>query len=96
MKCASFQLESAEAAAAGKGFQNKDSLLGTGMKFEGEKYFVLQADDDRIIGKKGSTGFFIYKTGQGQELLHRFRGMTILESCENLMKIFGIINFKNE
>lgn len=37
------------------------------MKFEGEKYFVLQADDDRIIGKKGSTGFFIYKTGQGKE-----------------------------
>ncbi|EJW71437.1 hypothetical protein WUBG_17657, partial [Wuchereria bancrofti] len=57
-------LEQTEATAAGKGFQNKDALLGTGMKFEGEKYFVLQADDERIIGKKGSTGFFIYKTGQ--------------------------------
>ncbi|EYC41982.1 hypothetical protein Y032_0548g3278 [Ancylostoma ceylanicum] len=29
------------------------------------RYFVLNADDDRVIGKKGSQGFFIYKTGQG-------------------------------
>uniref|UniRef100_A0AAF5PM35 Profilin n=2 Tax=Wuchereria bancrofti TaxID=6293 RepID=A0AAF5PM35_WUCBA len=63
-KSDNFKLEQTEATAAGKGFQNKDALLGTGMKFEGEKYFVLQADDERIIGKKGSTGFFIYKTGQ--------------------------------
>ncbi|VDM67317.1 unnamed protein product [Strongylus vulgaris] len=55
-----------EAAAAGRGFANKDGLLGTGLKFEGEKYFVLNADDDRVIGKKGSQGFFIYKTGQGE------------------------------
>uniref|UniRef100_A0A914S3X5 Uncharacterized protein n=1 Tax=Parascaris equorum TaxID=6256 RepID=A0A914S3X5_PAREQ len=41
------------------------------MRFEGEKYFVLQADDDRIIGKKGSNGFFIYKTGQGHARLTR-------------------------
>ena len=61
----SLQLEPAEAAIAGRGFQNKESLLGTGMKLEGVKYFVLQADDERIIGKKGSNGFFIYKTGQG-------------------------------
>jgi hypothetical protein len=42
--------------------------LGTGLKFEGEKYFVLQADDERIIGKKASNGFFIYKTAQGSHL----------------------------
>ena len=59
------QLEPDEAVAAGKGFQNTASLLGRGMMFEKLKYFVLQADDERIIGKQGPNGFFIYKTGQG-------------------------------
>lgn len=39
-------------------------MLGTGLRFESEKYFVLQADDERIIGKKATSGFFIFKTGQ--------------------------------
>lgn len=60
-----FQLDPAEASAAAKGFEQKDALLGTGLKFEGDKYFVLQADEERVIGKKAGNGFFIYKTGQG-------------------------------
>ncbi|WKX97815.1 hypothetical protein Q1695_013472 [Nippostrongylus brasiliensis] len=63
-KSENFKITAEEAAAAGRGFTNKDGLLGTGLKFEGEKYLVLNADDDRIIGKKGPQGFFIYKTGQ--------------------------------
>ncbi|KHJ87857.1 hypothetical protein OESDEN_12362, partial [Oesophagostomum dentatum] len=31
------QITQEEAAAAGRGFANKDGLLGTGLKFEGEK-----------------------------------------------------------
>lgn len=54
-----------EATAAVNGFQQIESLTGTGLKFEEEKYFVLQADNERIIGKKTSNGFFIYKTKQG-------------------------------
>ncbi|KJH50901.1 Profilin [Dictyocaulus viviparus] len=65
-KSDNFKITPEEAAAAGRGFANKDGLLGTGLKFEGEKYFVLNADDDRVIGKKGSQGFFIYKTGQSK------------------------------
>jgi hypothetical protein len=61
-------LEPSEAAAAGRGFSNKEGLLGTGLRLEGEKYFVLQADDERLMGKRGSTGFFIYKTSQGNVL----------------------------
>lgn len=59
--------------AAGQSFSNKDNLLGLGLKFEGEKFFVLQADDERIIGKKGSKGFFLYKTGQGLSFFPKFR-----------------------
>ncbi|KAI1730551.1 profilin domain-containing protein [Ditylenchus destructor] len=63
-KSDNFNINASEAAAAAKGFDQKDTLLGTGLRFEGEKFFVLNADDERIIGKKGSSGFFIYKTGQ--------------------------------
>ena len=52
-----FQLDPAEASAAAKGFEQKDALLGTGLKFEGDKYFVLQADEERVIGKKAGNGF---------------------------------------
>jgi len=59
-----FGLKLDEAAVAAKGFIAKESLLGSGLRFEGEKYFVLQADDERIMGKFGSKGFFIFKSGQ--------------------------------
>jgi len=59
-----FKITEAEAQAAVKGFANRDGLLASGIKLEGDKYFVLQADEDRIIGKKESKGFFMYKTGQ--------------------------------
>ncbi|GMR32769.1 hypothetical protein PMAYCL1PPCAC_02964, partial [Pristionchus mayeri] len=63
-KSDNFKIGGEEAAAVARGFANKDGLLGSGLKFEGEKYFVLQADDDRVIGKKGGSGFFVYKTLQ--------------------------------
>ncbi|RCN33274.1 Profilin [Ancylostoma caninum] len=85
-----------EAAAAGRGFANKDGLLGTGLKFEGEKYFVLNADDDRVIGKKGSQGFFIYKTGQAV-IISIYEGGVQPEACSKttgaLADYFKSINY---
>ncbi|CAJ0575740.1 unnamed protein product, partial [Mesorhabditis spiculigera] len=63
-KSDNFNIGAEEAAAAARGFANKDALLGTGLKFEGQKYVILQVDDERIIGKKGTNGFFVYKTNQ--------------------------------
>ena len=63
-KSDNFNITLEEAGAVARGFANQDALLGTGLRFEGEKYFVLRADDERIIGKKASNGFFVYKTGQ--------------------------------
>uniref|UniRef100_A0A915A723 Profilin n=1 Tax=Parascaris univalens TaxID=6257 RepID=A0A915A723_PARUN len=95
-KSDNFKLEAAEAVAAGRGFQNKDTLLGSGMRFEGEKYFVLQADDDRIIGKKGSNGFFIYKTGQAL-IISIYEGGVQPEMCSKttgaLADYFKSINY---
>lgn len=60
-----FQLEESEAAAASQCFKSKDFVLGTGVVLEGVKYYVLQADDERVIGRKGSSGFFIYTSNRG-------------------------------
>ncbi len=60
------QVNEQEAAAAARGFINRDGVLGGGLVFEGQKFFVLQADEERIIGKKESKGFFIYKTAQSE------------------------------
>jgi hypothetical protein len=75
------QLKLDEAAVAAKGFIAKESLLGSGLRFEGEKYFVLQADDERIMGKFGSKGFFIFKSGQGK---FTFKTTSFHSSCDHI------------
>uniref|UniRef100_A0A7I4Y2Z2 Profilin n=1 Tax=Haemonchus contortus TaxID=6289 RepID=A0A7I4Y2Z2_HAECO len=95
-KSDNFKITTEEAAAAGRGFANKDGLLGTGLKFEGEKYFVLNADGDRVIGKKGSQGFFIYKTGQAV-IISIYEGGVQPEACSKttgaLADYFKSINY---
>uniref|UniRef100_A0A915JPB6 Profilin n=1 Tax=Romanomermis culicivorax TaxID=13658 RepID=A0A915JPB6_ROMCU len=62
-----FGITDQEAQVASKGFANRDGVLGSGLRFENEKYFVLQADEDRIIGRKESRGFFLHKTNQSKQ-----------------------------
>ena len=38
-----------------KGFDNSDSLFGSGFKIAGEKYFTIRADDKAIQGRKVSN-----------------------------------------
>uniref|UniRef100_A0A0N5C0S5 Profilin n=1 Tax=Strongyloides papillosus TaxID=174720 RepID=A0A0N5C0S5_STREA len=59
-----FSLDGSEAAACAKAFANQDGVRASGLKFEGKKYLVLRADDERVIGKQGADGFFAYKTKQ--------------------------------
>nr|CAD2131726.1 unnamed protein product [Meloidogyne enterolobii]CAD2185660.1 unnamed protein product [Meloidogyne enterolobii]CAD2199276.1 unnamed protein product [Meloidogyne enterolobii] len=61
-KSDNFKIDQSEANAAANGLKNSEGVLASGLRFEGEKYFVLQADSERIIGKKTANGFFIYKT----------------------------------
>ncbi|CAI2355542.1 unnamed protein product [Caenorhabditis sp. 36 PRJEB53466] len=63
-KSDNFAITTEEAVIAGKAFEQYDALLGTGLRFEGQKYLILNADEDRIIGKQGASGFFVYKTGK--------------------------------
>jgi profilin len=54
---------------AAKSFGDPGSALASGLHFEGQKYFVLQADDERVIGKKAADGFFLYKTNQSKYII---------------------------
>ena len=63
-KSDNFNLDQAEATQAAKAFVNPDAVLASGLRFEGQKFFVLRADDERVIGKKQGDGFFLYKTAQ--------------------------------
>ncbi|MFH4983124.1 hypothetical protein AB6A40_009833 [Gnathostoma spinigerum] len=69
-KSDNFNILPAEATAAGAAFKDPNALLATGLKFENEKYLVLRADDERIMGKKAASGFFIYKTKQGENIFN--------------------------
>uniref|UniRef100_A0A914QJQ5 Profilin n=1 Tax=Panagrolaimus davidi TaxID=227884 RepID=A0A914QJQ5_9BILA len=64
-KSDNFNLDQGEATQAAKAFVNPDAVLASGLRFEGQKFFVLRADDERVIGKKQGDGFFLYKTAQG-------------------------------
>ncbi|KAF7629918.1 Profilin [Meloidogyne graminicola] len=61
-KSDNFKLETLNIHSSKLTFLDSDVVLASGLRFEGEKYFVLQADNERIIGKKTANGFFIYKT----------------------------------
>ncbi|KAI6191620.1 Profilin [Aphelenchoides bicaudatus] len=63
-KSSNFNPSGDELIAATKAFTDPGSALASGLHFEGQKYFVLQADDERVIGKKSADGFFLYKTNQ--------------------------------
>ncbi|PAV73230.1 hypothetical protein WR25_14319 [Diploscapter pachys] len=79
-KSDNFKINPEEAVTAGKAFTQLDTLLGTGLKFEGEKYFVLNADQDRVIGKKAANGFFLYKTKQAV-IISIYEGGVQPENC---------------
>ncbi|CAI4226037.1 unnamed protein product [Auanema sp. JU1783] len=53
-----------ELAAAISAFDNPNAVLGVGLHFANQKYFVLRADSECVIGKLGAGGVFIHKTGK--------------------------------
>ena len=95
-KSDNFKLEPAEVNAAANGLKNSDVALANGLKFEGEKFFVLQADPERIIGKKTANGFFIYKTDKAF-IISIYEGGVQPEMCSKttgaLADYFRSINY---
>ncbi|KXN73393.1 profilin-2 [Conidiobolus coronatus NRRL 28638] len=61
---AGFTVSPAEGAAIANGYTDANSIRGSGIHLNGEKYFTLRADDRSIYGKQGNNGVSIVKTTQ--------------------------------
>ncbi|CAP27962.2 Protein CBR-PFN-3 [Caenorhabditis briggsae] len=72
-KSDNFNLATEEAIAAGKAFSALDALLGTGLRLEGQKFLVLNADEDRVIGKQAVI-ISIYEKGLQPEMCSKTTG----------------------
>jgi len=65
-----FQLSGPEVTAICKGFDNSDSIFGSGLKIGGAKYFTIRADDKAIQGRKGEEGVICVRTKQAVIVAH--------------------------
>lgn len=65
-----YQLGAQEIASIAKGFDDPDSLFGSGLHLLGVKYFVLRADDKSIYGKQDAQGVVIVRTKQAILIAH--------------------------
>ncbi|KAF9527266.1 profilin [Crepidotus variabilis] len=63
-KSSGFEPTTEEQNALIAGFKNPDSLLASGVKLAGTKYFTLSANARTIQTKKGADGAIIVKTKQ--------------------------------
>jgi len=57
-------VQAAEAKTLAGGFKDQSVLQAKGIVIAGEKYMFIRADDQVIIGKKGTNGVHITKTLQ--------------------------------
>jgi profilin len=63
-KSAHLKLSPDEGKKFADAFKNPDGARGTGLTIGGEKFMVIQATAEHVIGKKGTSGFSAYKTNQ--------------------------------
>jgi len=63
-KTAGFEISPTEQAALTKGYSDPQSVQASGIKLANEKYFVIQANERSIYGKKKADGVVTVKTAQ--------------------------------
>jgi len=63
-KTAGWNIEADAPAIANAMKQPADSLFGTGISFEKEKYFAIYSQDGTFYGKKGPNGLSLAKSTQ--------------------------------
>ncbi|KAA8902837.1 hypothetical protein TRICI_005822 [Trichomonascus ciferrii] len=59
-----FDVSAAEIAELVKGFDDPSQLQAGGLHIQGQKYFLLRADDRSIYGKHDDTGIVAVRTKQ--------------------------------
>jgi len=67
---AGFNVSAAEISEVVRGFDNPAGLQENGLHVQGQKYFLLRADDRSIYGKHEDTGIIAVRTKQAVLIAH--------------------------
>uniref|UniRef100_A0A060T3S8 Profilin n=1 Tax=Blastobotrys adeninivorans TaxID=409370 RepID=A0A060T3S8_BLAAD len=69
-KSANFEVSAPEINEIAKGFDDSSQLQASGLHVQGQKYFMLRADDRSIYGKLNDTGIVAVRTKQALLIAH--------------------------
>jgi len=67
------------------GFANADPLWAEGFRVNGEKYMLIRADENSVIGKKGKEGIIAVRTKQALIIAHHPEDV-LTQSCTNTVE----------
>lgn len=83
----SFELSSPEIQGIAKGFDDPSDLQAHGLHVQGQKYFLLRADDRSIYGKHEAEGIVAVRTKQAILIAHYPAGIVAGEATTVVEKL---------
>lgn len=66
----SFHLDALEISSIARGYDDPSNLQTSGLHVQGQKYFLLRADDRSIYGKRDAEGMVAVRTKQAILIAH--------------------------
>ncbi|KAK7676116.1 profilin, required for normal timing of actin polymerization in response to thermal stress [Cerrena zonata] len=82
-----FQLGQDEISAIAKGYSDPSNLQAHGLHVQGQKYFLLRADERSIYGKQDAEGIVAVKTKQAILIAHYPAGVVAGEATTVVEKL---------
>lgn len=82
-----FQLAPAEISSIAQGYGNPGNLQAHGLHVQGQKYFLLRADERSIYGKHEAEGIIAVKTKQTILIAHYPAGVVAGEATSLVEKL---------
>lgn len=83
----SFELSSPEIQGIAQGFDDPSDLQAHGLHVQGQKYFLLRADDRSIYGKHEAEGIVAVRTKQAILIAHYPAGIVAGEATTVVEKL---------
>lgn len=82
-----FQLANEEISSIAQGYSDPSNLQSHGLYIQGQKYFLLKADERSIYGKHDAEGVIAVKTKQAILLAHYPAGVVAGEATALVEKL---------
>lgn len=82
-----FQLDPKEITDIAKGYDDPSDLQARGLHVQGQKYFLLRADDRSIYGKQDAEGVVAVRTKQAILIAHYPAGVVAGEATTVVEKL---------